>query len=1028
MIPLPRVAGRLSPTGSAGTAACVLVLAGPGLGAQAPLVLHPAAPEGRLAFRTYGPEQGLRHRSITALAQDARGFIWAGTEGGAYRYDGSGFTLFTLGSGLPSAWVRAFLPDGEGLWIGTREGLCRYQGGRITAAEGPARQARIRQLAKGPEGRAWFVSDEGIFRRTRGLAFEAAPGWEGGRALSLHAQGAVVWVGTEEGAVWRFERGDWTRFGTADGLAHGPVKALLQDGAGRLWVRTARALLVRDDPRSKFRTLEGLPPVLTTIYEEALAPDGAGGVLVPANAGLLRIGRDGGWSLLDDSRGLPHHWANAALVDRSGVLWVSNFGLSRQLGSGAWTSATKADGLPSDSVWAICRDRAGTLWVASSAGLARSRGKGFEAVPGTAGLLFYALVEGPDGSLWAGGESPFLMRLKPGQRSWERIPIPGLDSGSQVNALVFAPGGALWVATNRGLHRLDDPREPRLERVALPGAREDGDVRALVRDPRGSLWAAGDHGLARWQDGSWLRWGVDQGLRMAKLATLAALPDGSLWVGYQEPVGLSHLRVEGSALKVLGQKDLDSGLISNSIASLMADGAGTLWVGTNEGVMRIDGKGLSHFDREDGLAGEDCNPFSRFADPSGDIWIGTTSGLLHFRPGRLGLALGAPKVEIAAAEAGDRRWEDPTGLPGANLGALAFSNRYVTFRFAVTDYRFERAATVQARLVGLDDQWRDVQARELRFPALAPGSYRFEVRALGQDARPGPAAAVSFRVEAPWWRTRWAWATWTILGGGLAWWLIRWRLKALKARNEELERLVYQRTVALELSNEALLAMSMNDPLTGLKNRRFVDVTLPQRAAQSQRAHRSSLRGMVEPPANSKLLFAMLDLDFFKQVNDTFGHAAGDQVLLQTKDILEAHMRDVDIVARWGGEEFLVVANTSDLDSAARLVSRIHLAVRQFPFRVLDREERISCSMGFVIFPLLPDHPDAFGWEDAVAWADRCLYAAKRSGRDGWVGLAAPKGLDPEAVALEMAQEGGPGPASGLEILTSFDPAPIKWD
>jgi hypothetical protein len=84
--------------------------------------------------------------------------------------------------------------------------------------------------------------------------------------------------------------------------------------------------------------------------------------------------------------------------------------------------------------------------------------------------------------------------------------------------------------------------------------------------------------------------------------------------------------------------------------------------------------------------------------------------------------------------------------------------------------------------------------------------------------------------------------------------------------------------------------------------------------------------------------------------------------------------------------------------------------------------------MGFVVFPLLPDHPDAFGWEDAVAWADRCLYAAKRSGRDGWVGLAAGMGLDPDATAAEMAQPGGPGPGSGLEILTSFEPAPITWD
>lgn len=337
-------------------------------------------------------------------------------------------------------------------------------------------------------------------------------------------------------------------------------------------------------------------------------------------------------------------------------------------------------------------------------------------------------------------------------------------------------------------------------------------------------------------------------------------------------------------------------------------------------------------------------------------------------------------------------------------------------------------AGIEARVVGIEDRWQEVKGKGLDLPMPSPGAYRFEVRPVAATGRPGTPIAVDFRITPPWWRSREAYAVGGVFLLGVVWVFARWRVKALQRRNEELERLVYQRTVALELSNEALLAMSMNDPLTGLKNRRFVDVTLPQRAAQAQRAHRTSMRDGSEPPANSKLVFAMLDLDFFKQVNDTFGHAAGDQVLLQTKDILEAHMRDVDIVARWGGEEFLVVANTTDLESAARLISRIHLAVRQFPFRVLDREERISCSMGFVVFPLLPDHPDAFGWEDAVAWADRCLYAAKRSGRDGWVGLAAHTGLDPEVIAADISREGGPPMGCGLEIMTSFEPKPITWD
>jgi diguanylate cyclase (GGDEF)-like protein len=195
-------------------------------------------------------------------------------------------------------------------------------------------------------------------------------------------------------------------------------------------------------------------------------------------------------------------------------------------------------------------------------------------------------------------------------------------------------------------------------------------------------------------------------------------------------------------------------------------------------------------------------------------------------------------------------------------------------------------------------------------------------------------------------------------------------------------------------------------------------------------ANRRALEAAVRALMRKKQPFSlvMADLDRFKTLNDTYGHLVGDDALRLFADAMKKATRDRDTVARWGGEEFLVVANTTDLESAARLVSRIHLAVRQFPFRVLDREERISCSMGFVVFPLLPDHPDAFGWEDAVSWADRCLYAAKRSGRDGWVGLASHPGLDPEAIAADLAREGGPPLGCGLEILTSFEPKPITWD
>ena len=138
------------------------------------------------------------------------------------------------------------------------------------------------------------------------------------------------------------------------------------------------------------------------------------------------------------------------------------------------------------------------------------------------------------------------------------------------------------------------------------------------------------------------------------------------------------------------------------------------------------------------------------------------------------------------------------------------------------------------------------------------------------------------------------------------------------------------------------------------------------------------------------LVFALLDVDHFKRVNDTWSHAAGDLALKQIAEVLRREARESDFLIRWGGEEILFVGHTSDLEGAAMAVARLHQAVRNHPFDLGQPSPvTLTCSIGFSLFPFQPDHLEAAAWEDQVRLADRCLYAAKRSGRDGWVGVVA---------------------------------------
>ncbi|MDP1830720.1 MAG: diguanylate cyclase [Geothrix sp.] len=970
------------------------------------LLAVPAAPagipsSGRMVFRAHGPAEGLEHTSLTSLTQDAAGFLWVGTEGGAYRYDGTGFRLWSLAEGLPSAWVRAFapMPDGS-LWIGTRAGLCLLRDGRIRRLEphDPLASARIHQIALDAQGRIWVAAETGLFWSVgQGRRFAAVPGWPAEPALSVARGQQGMWVGGSSTVRHRHQSGSWRSWTPAQGVPAEPVKALLESDRGLLWLRTPSALRTLAPGAARFTLpAPGLPPLQISFYEESLQPDGAGGVFIPTAKGLLHFPAAGGWRLLDESRGIPSGWVNQVLVDAAGSLWVTGLGLHRLQGTGDWENFTQRDGLPADNTWALLRDRQGTLWISTSGGLARMDGEKLTPFAPGSGLVLYTMREAPDGSIWGGGEHPFLVRLGPDRKRLSRIPLPPSPSLALPVALAFDEAGSLWMATaNDGLWQVTglDAR-PVFRRVEIPGSGELGQITALHRDRRGRLWAATGRGLACLDQGRWQVWGADIGLHPAPLWAMAALSDGTAWIAYIEPFGLTQVDLQGDRPKVLQHRTRKDGLASDSVYSLVRDGADRLWVGGPRGVQRWEGGVQRLFRREDGLAGTDCNPFSTWVDGDGGVWFGTTAGILHHRPSPPGKVTRPPETLMTSLRLGGRHWDLPSMGP-TDLGDVAHADRTVTASFTSLAFEHEGRLRFQARLLGLEEEWLDLQSRELRYPALPSGTYQLEVRARVEGGPVGPVTSVRFRILPPWWNRWWAWSIWGALAAcaGLA--AFRWRVSHLRRRNEELQTLVHRRTEALELSNLALTTISTTDPLTGLRNRRYLEEQLPAVLALVLRAQRD--RGPAPSP-DACLVFAMLDMDHFKHVNDTWSHAAGDLALRQIADILKREARESDFLIRWGGEEILFVGHTSDLDGAAAAVARLHHAVRSHPFDLgLSAPVSLTCSIGFSLFPFQPDHLEAAGWEDQVRVADRGLYAAKHSGRDGWVGVAgrpgAPAGL-----------------------------------
>lgn len=251
---------------------------------------------------------------------------------------------------------------------------------------------------------------------------------------------------------------------------------------------------------------------------------------------------------------------------------------------------------------------------------------------------------------------------------------------------------------------------------------------------------------------------------------------------------------------------------------------------------------------------------------------------------------------------------------------------------------------------------------------------------------------------------------------------LRSALDALETARAQLER----RNGELRASYAAMKDLSLTDPLTGLRNRRYLMQTIDQDVAHAVRQHETRAQRLREGgPARREdrahgtgdLLFFLIDLDHFKQVNDRHGHAAGDSVLQQFRTRLQAVFRDSDHIVRWGGEEFLVVARGSRRACAPSLAERLRRRVADEPFVLPDGQALAqTCSIGFAAFPPDPQRPREGDWMGVIEQADQHLYEAKRQGRNRWIGGLAAEPPDPGTPSQRGGDiEPGGGPGGGAE-------------
>jgi len=188
----------------------------------------------------------------------------------------------------------------------------------------------------------------------------------------------------------------------------------------------------------------------------------------------------------------------------------------------------------------------------------------------------------------------------------------------------------------------------------------------------------------------------------------------------------------------------------------------------------------------------------------------------------------------------------------------------------------------------------------------------------------------------------------------------------------------------LAKANQVLQEASATDPLTGARNRRFFDTTIAGDANHALRSYQ------VQELRVSDLIFYMVDLDDFKEVNDRYGHGVGDKVLLEVTRRINSVIRSSDVLVRWGGDEFLIVSRYSNRAEAAAFALRILSAVGNRESDVASAAGinlRQTCSIGWAAFPWDAGEPNAVPLEAVLGLADRGVFEAKTFGKNRAIGV-----------------------------------------
>ncbi len=947
------------------------------------------------------------------MAQDQQGFIWLANQlDGLQRFDGyqlEAFHLLKVAANEALSISTVLVDDHDRLWVGTwgyglvmlgpdRRSQQHWQlaGSLTQPANGQLGNLdQIQATFQDQQQRLWVGTTAGVYYidpqlQRRKLPDTLQPLFEKLRIWQIsQSKEGELWFATSKG-LWQVSA-DLTRqqLWTLQDVDY-PTKTsrylevrTILPVAGGIWLATSDGLFLLDMATKQIKPLPHHQAQLTRSNTMALSPNGQ--LLIGTSDGLYQLHAP--FSYRQQLTKLLHAVdVRDVLPDPNGLIWL----------------ATRNRGVFTLSVR---QDRFNLLTDEQQ----RSH---FEQ-----GLHRIASQYYHRGTLWLGLEH-HVLSFEMEQKQWQRYQFPEESQVSLVTGLTVDPSGDTWAATNAGLFRLEGKKGfvKETRPFALLNNEVDISLMSISHSSDGTLnlglW---QHGLVRWQPQT-----PDLAAQQYDIAKhhsdgiqqSAVTPDGLIWLTsassglYRfdpEDHSIRHFSSAATSLPVLPTNHLpcvtaisnheiwlcsDHGLLKlnpdtqqltqwttgdglpdQRVIAIEARAADSLWLTTRRGLAQLQyanqhqPQQIRSFVEHDGIPSLLLEPRALTSDANGTFYLGTAKGVLSFSPKDLIAPAVTSKLVLSALQLDQQRFwqlqtseQQPLRVPA--------NHKMLHFTFSLLDFEHSKHHQYRYRLRGLSDEWQhQAHLNSASFSHLPPGRYVLEVEVVSAS-NPPPPLHIYLQVNRHWWMYK---LVWLLSGLGLlvlVALIMKLRLTRLERIAGKLNKLVAERTSELAQANQQLALQARTDFLTQLPNRLAFDEHF--KMIQRQRSRN------FEP-----LTLVMIDIDYFKKINDNYGHEAGDLVLATIAATLQQRLRQQDILARFGGEEFvLLLPDTSDT-GAIIICEMLRLALQQQTIEYQQHHINVTATFGVVELDL--QNQDLSFWQNA---ADEALYYGKAQGRN----------------------------------------------